>query len=259
MRHSSSSRAMTQLGVTRRTALFHTVTVQNPPNWVRYRRVTNRRRSLGGRTHAERYESSSGTASTVRHGTSGRHRRSARAGQHALRGRRDRERSRKPAPKAAAPKPGGEITYGLEAESGGGFCLPDARLAISGIEVVAAVYDTLVVPNTKDVMVPYLAKSVSHDAAYTTWTIVLRDGIKFHDGSPLDATVVVNNIDTVDQGRADRRRVHQHRVGHRDQPHHGHRHHQGAVGRVRRRPVRERSARHHRAGPARQPRLRARR
>ncbi len=98
------------------------------------------------------------------------------------------------APKAAAPKPGGEITYGLEAESGGGFCLPDARLAISGIEVVAAIYDTLTVPNTKDVMVPYLAKSVTHDAAYTTWTIVLRDGIKFHDGSALDATVVANNM-----------------------------------------------------------------
>ena len=51
-----------------------------------------------------------------------------------------------------------------------------ASPAISGIEVVAAVYDTLTVPNTKDQMVPYLAKSVSHDAAYTTWTIVLRDG-----------------------------------------------------------------------------------
>ena len=162
----------------------------------------------------------------------------------------------KATPKAAAPKPGGEITYGLEAESGGGFCLPDARLAISGIEVVAAVYDTLTVPNTKDVMVPYLAKSVSHDAAYTTWTIVLRDGIKFHDGSAARRHRRRQQHDEVDQGRADRRRVHQHRVDHRDQPHHGHRHHQGAVGRLRRRPVRERPARHHRAGPARQPRLR---
>ncbi len=102
--------------------------------------------------------------------------------------------SPKAAPKAAAPKPGGEITYGLEAETGGGFCLPDARLAISGVMVVAAIYDTLTVPNDKDQMVPYLAKSVSHDAAYTTWTIVLRDGIKFHDGSALDATVVANNM-----------------------------------------------------------------
>jgi peptide/nickel transport system substrate-binding protein len=97
--------------------------------------------------------------------------------------------------KAAAPKPGGEITYGLEAETAGGFCLPTARLAISGIEVAAAVYDTLVVPNTKDVMVPYLAKSVTHDTTYSTWTIVLRDGIKFHDGTPLTADVVAANME----------------------------------------------------------------
>ena len=53
-----------------------------------------------------------------------------------------------PAPAAAAkgPKPGGEITYGLEAETGGGWCPSNARLAISGIEVAAAIYDTLTVP-----------------------------------------------------------------------------------------------------------------
>jgi peptide/nickel transport system substrate-binding protein len=103
----------------------------------------------------------------------------------------------KAAPKAAAPKPGGEVTYGLEAETAGGYCLPSARLAISGIEVASAVYDTLVVPNTKNVMVPYLAKSVAHDAAYTTWTVVLKDGITFHDGSPLNADVVVANFQAI--------------------------------------------------------------
>ena len=59
----------------------------------------------------------------------------------------------------------------------------------------AAIYDTLTVPNTKDEMVPYLAKSVTPDATYTTWTITLRDGIKFHDGTPLDADAVSQNID----------------------------------------------------------------
>jgi hypothetical protein len=36
---------------------------------------------------------------------------------------------------AASPKPGGSVVYGLEAETGGGWCPPTARLAISGIEV----------------------------------------------------------------------------------------------------------------------------
>jgi peptide/nickel transport system substrate-binding protein len=33
------------------------------------------------------------------------------------------------------------------------------------------------------------------DATYSRWTIVLRDEVKFHDGTPLDATVVKNNLD----------------------------------------------------------------
>src|SRR5437588_541976 len=96
---------------------------------------------------------------------------------------------------AASPKPGGSVVYGLEAETGGGWCPTTARLAISGIEVGAAIYDTLVVPNSKGKIVPYLAKSVEHDSTYQTWTITLRDGVKFHDGTPVDAGAVKQNID----------------------------------------------------------------
>lgn len=104
------------------------------------------------------------------------------------------------APAAASPKPGGSVVYGLEAESGGGWCPTSARLAISGIEVGAAIYDTLMVPNTKGEMVPYLAKSLEHDAGYQTWTLTLRDGIKFHDGTPVDAAAVKQNIDAYKSG-----------------------------------------------------------
>jgi len=96
---------------------------------------------------------------------------------------------------ASSPKPGGSVTYGLEAETGGGWCPKNAQLAISGIEVGAAIYDTLVVPNTKGQIVPYLAKSIEHSADYKTWTVTLRDGIKFHDGEALDAAAVVQNIE----------------------------------------------------------------
>ena len=71
------------------------------------------------------------------------------------------------APAAAAPKAGGEITYGLEAETGGGWCPTSERLAASGIMVEAAIYDTLVAPNDKNVMVPNLAKSVEPNADNT--------------------------------------------------------------------------------------------
>ena len=44
-------------------------------------------------------------------------------------------------------------------------------------------------------MVPYLAKSVTPNADNTVWTITLRDGIKFHDGTPLTADAVKQNIE----------------------------------------------------------------
>jgi peptide/nickel transport system substrate-binding protein len=91
-------------------------------------------------------------------------------------------------------KSGGEITFGLEAETTS-YCLSKAQLAISGIQVVAAIYDTLTVPNTKGVATPYLAKSVEPNADFTVWTIVLRDGVTFHDGTPVDAAAVKLNLD----------------------------------------------------------------
>src|SRR4051812_16670298 len=103
------------------------------------------------------------------------------------------------APSASAqsstPKPGGSVTYGLESETGGGWGPSSARLAISGIEVGAAIYDTLMVPNTKNEMVPYLVKSVEPNAEFTEWKITLRDGIKFHDGTPLDGAALVRNFE----------------------------------------------------------------
>lgn len=96
--------------------------------------------------------------------------------------------------RVAHQKGGGNLTFGLEAETTD-YCLPRAQLAISGIQVVAALYDTLTAPNDKGEIVPYLAKSVTPDAAFTTWTITLRSGITFHDGTPLDADALKLNLD----------------------------------------------------------------
>ena len=98
---------------------------------------------------------------------------------------------------ASGPKHGGSITYALEAETGGGYCLPgQAQLASSGIEVASAIYDTLVTINTKGQYVPYLAKSVTPNATFDSWTIQLRPNIKFHNGEALDANAVKLNLDT---------------------------------------------------------------
>lgn len=96
---------------------------------------------------------------------------------------------------AGPPQYGGSFVYGLEAETTNGWCLPEGQLAISGIQVARSIYDTLTVPNGEGEFVPNLAESVTPNADYTVWTIRLRSGIAFHDGTPLTADVVRNNLD----------------------------------------------------------------
>ena len=53
-----------------------------------------------------------------------------------------------------------------------------------------------------------LVESVDHNADYTEWTLHIREGITFHDGTPLDGAAVKFNIDAnravaVDGWRAD--------------------------------------------------------
>ena len=96
---------------------------------------------------------------------------------------------------AGEPVRGGRLVYAVEAESTAGYCLSEAQLAISGMMVVRAFYDTLTVPNAEGGYSPYLAESVTPNEDHTQWDIVLREGIEFHDGSPLTAEVVKNNLD----------------------------------------------------------------
>ncbi len=96
---------------------------------------------------------------------------------------------------AGPPQYGGRMVYGLEAETTNGWCLPEAQLAIAGIQVARSIYDTLTVPDGEGGFQPFLAESVEPNADYTRWTIALRDGVTFHDGTPLTAEVVKNNLD----------------------------------------------------------------
>jgi len=92
------------------------------------------------------------------------------------------------------PTPGGSVTMALPAESTGGWCLPEAQLAVSGIQVARAIYDYLAVPNDKNEYVPDLADKITPNADFTSWTIHVRPGIKFQDGTPLNGQVVMDNL-----------------------------------------------------------------
>jgi peptide/nickel transport system substrate-binding protein len=47
---------------------------------------------------------------------------------------------------------------------------------------------------TDGVAHPWLAESVTPNDDFTEWTVVVRDGITFHDGTPLDAAAMVQNL-----------------------------------------------------------------
>ena len=96
----------------------------------------------------------------------------------------------------ATPVSGGTLTFALESETTGGYCIAEAQLAVSGISVHNAVFDPLFAFDEDIVPQPYLAESSTPNADFTTFTIKLRPGITFHDGSALDAEVVKLNLDT---------------------------------------------------------------
>lgn len=65
----------------------------------------------------------------------------------------------------------------------------------SGGIALAAVYDVLMRYNPAEQSYePWLAKSLTSSEGNKTWTLTLRDGVKFSDGSTLDARAVVGSI-----------------------------------------------------------------
>lgn len=103
--------------------------------------------------------------------------------------------STSPAGDPATPTPGGSIVYGIEAETSGGWCLPESQLALPGVLVARAIYEPLTIPNADGEFVPFLAESLTPNSEMTEWTIELREGVTFHDGTELTAEVVKNNLD----------------------------------------------------------------
>ncbi|MGY1746561.1 ABC transporter substrate-binding protein [Blastococcus sp. SYSU D00695] len=91
------------------------------------------------------------------------------------------------------PQQGGSITMALEAETNGwqpGVSVPSSP----GMNVIYSIYDPLFLPTADGAIEPYLAESIEPNADFTSWTMKLRDGVTFHDGSALTADVVVQNL-----------------------------------------------------------------
>jgi len=74
-----------------------------------------------------------------------------------------------------------------------GWCFGN-NPANSALMAARSIYETLFEKNDKDELVPLLAEKATASADLKTWTIELRKGITFHDGSPFDADAVIKNF-----------------------------------------------------------------
>lgn len=92
------------------------------------------------------------------------------------------------------PVPGGTLLYALEAETDG-YHPGLSRWAPSGLMVARSIFDMLAVYDENGEWQPWLAESFTPNEDYTEWVIKLREGVTFHDGTPLDAAAVLANFE----------------------------------------------------------------
>ena len=90
---------------------------------------------------------------------------------------------------------GGEINVGIF-DSLPGFCVGN-NPANSALMATRTIYETLFEKSETGQMVGLLAQGATSSSDLKTWTITLRRGISFHDGTRFDAAAVVTNFNAI--------------------------------------------------------------
>ena len=95
---------------------------------------------------------------------------------------------------SAAPKRGGSLVFGTVDEDQS-FDPAVGRFDETGILYARTVYDPLTIIAVDGSVQPYLAKSVTPNPDYSVWTIGVRPGVQFHDGTACDARAIAGSIE----------------------------------------------------------------
>jgi peptide/nickel transport system substrate-binding protein len=98
------------------------------------------------------------------------------------------------------PEPGGRLIIAGEAEANPPWTPEKVQCDTYCQMRMRAMFDPLVVIGTDFEIYPYLAESVEPNEDFTVWTIKLREGITFHDGTPLNADAAIKNLQVTGSG-----------------------------------------------------------
>jgi peptide/nickel transport system substrate-binding protein len=110
------------------------------------------------------------------------------------------------APATTAPPPvvqpvyGGRLVVAVEAETANPWVPESMQCAVSCQMIARTFYDPLVVTDAELEPVGFLLESFTANDDFTVWTLNVRPGINFHDGTPLDAEAVAYNLRNAGKG-----------------------------------------------------------
>lgn len=89
--------------------------------------------------------------------------------------------------------PGGELTFGTESDVAS--LEPGVAAQPSDKVITLGIFDPLMSFNEDNEFVPFLAETMEPNEAADQWSLKLREGVTFHDGTPLNADAVVKHFD----------------------------------------------------------------
>ena len=92
-------------------------------------------------------------------------------------------------------KAGGDITVVQYDQLLGRCYIPNA--GNGGLAIMKTVFEGLFEQKADGKMVPFLAESATPSNNFKTWTIKIRKGIKFHDGSDFNAANAALNLNSI--------------------------------------------------------------
>jgi peptide/nickel transport system substrate-binding protein len=99
---------------------------------------------------------------------------------------------------SGTPVHGGHLTVAIDAQPTGFDPVTADDPSPGAASVSNEIFSTLTVPTAKGTYVPYLAKSVTPNSNDSVWTITLRSGMEFADGTPINAAAIKYNLARVE-------------------------------------------------------------